>query len=130
MVFRYILTIKHVEDYEEFMENIVDVSNAAHRKAYEALKLHQFGKNGECQNTCNISLCIIGSPKPQTSKKYKGTNIPFQTLNNISVVPNSGQSSGKGKKKYTNFYAQDHRPGLIKGNLIYCINEISNLVFF
>ncbi|KAK9711842.1 ASCH domain [Popillia japonica] len=97
-IVEYILTIKHVEDYEEFMENIVDVSNAAHRKAYEALKLHQFG-----------------SPKPQTSKKYKGTNIPFQTLNNISVVPNSGQSSGKGKKKYTNFYAQDHRPGLIKG---------------
>lgn len=37
--------MKHVEDYEEFMENIVDRNNLEHVKVYEALKLHQFGNH-------------------------------------------------------------------------------------
>lgn len=34
-----------MEDYEEFMENIVDLNNPDHLTVYEALKLTQFGKH-------------------------------------------------------------------------------------
>lgn len=62
-----------------------------------------------------MNLIFTGPSKAQTSKKYKNTNVPFQTQHNLYTAPVSGQSSAKGKKKYVNFYAQDHRPGLIKG---------------
>lgn len=66
-------------------------------------------------------MYFTGAPRVETAKKYKSTTTPFQTLNNISVVPSTSQSSGgKGKKKYVNFYGQDHRPGLIKGDFV-CI---------
>ncbi|GJQ66263.1 hypothetical protein Trydic_g4314 [Trypoxylus dichotomus] len=96
-IVEYILTIKHVEDYEEFMENIVDMNNPTHVKVCEDLKLQQFG-----------------APNSPT-KTDKDLNFPVHVRSNIIPVSNSSHSSGKGKKRYVNFYAQDHRPGLIKG---------------
>lgn len=40
----YISEIKHEEDYEEFMENILNKNNAAHINAYNEIKYTIFGK--------------------------------------------------------------------------------------
>lgn len=40
---RYIVTIDNEDDYNEFMENIVDRSNSDHITAYDALKVNLLG---------------------------------------------------------------------------------------
>lgn len=42
---RYVLQIQHEDDYNEFMDNMVDVSNPDHTEAYEKLKKRLFGKH-------------------------------------------------------------------------------------
>lgn len=101
-IIEYILTIKHEEDYAEFMENIVDMNNPKHLKVYEMLKREQFG---------------TPSKKNKSSTDYRDSKMPFQTLSTIEDSQKSSKNSGgKGKKqKYVNFYTQDHKPGLRKG---------------
>lgn len=42
---RYILTIESEDDFNEFMDNIVDKSTPSHIAAYEALKANLFRMN-------------------------------------------------------------------------------------
>lgn len=43
MFFSYIVTIDNEDDYNEFMDNIVDKKNPHHATAYEALKVNLLG---------------------------------------------------------------------------------------
>lgn len=38
------LAIRNEDDFNEFMENIIDASNLEHVKIYKTLKQHQFGR--------------------------------------------------------------------------------------
>lgn len=83
------------------MENIVDLTNKEHVCVYEALKEHQFGAPRQKRN----------GPKQYRDPKVQREKTVNQPT---TQTPPSG---GKGKKKFVNYYAQDHKPGLLKGNI-------------
>lgn len=59
-IFSYIVTIENEDDYNEFMENIVDRSNPDHMCAYDALKDNLLG---ECFRGIVVFaiICISGA---------------------------------------------------------------------
>ncbi|XP_022911827.2 activating signal cointegrator 1 [Onthophagus taurus] len=107
-ILEYITTIKQLDDYEEFMENIVDLNNAEHVTVYEALKQHQFG-------IPHKKLTNKKAPKQSLKNDNKAINSPQLSTSQLSSSSNTPSSGGKGKKRYTNFYTHDHKPGLLKG---------------
>ncbi|KAJ8955758.1 hypothetical protein NQ318_008632 [Aromia moschata] len=43
----YISSIQHEDDYEEFMENILDKNNSAHLRSYHGIKDIIFGRKNQ-----------------------------------------------------------------------------------
>lgn len=172
------MTIENEEDYNEFMENIVDKSNPDHVVAYEVLKENllsmfwclcnqiQFilcfvfcleshknstsnketqkiaasrnSVNGSTESTSNSTLTsntlslnkenkqVDRRKKQQQQTKHESKQLPQkqqpQTPSNVQPTfkeqdqKQTANSSKKGKKlKFVNFYSQDHKPGLLKG---------------
>lgn len=111
------MQIRHEEDYNEFMENIVDLSNPEHREAHANLKNKLLGSTANKPQQSN---------KTTNNVKDKNSNLshvtPPRQQKSASGAPSSSQanvSAGKGKKlKFVNFYTQDHKPGLKKGLLL------------
>ncbi|XP_050295164.1 activating signal cointegrator 1 [Anthonomus grandis grandis] len=85
----YIATMKHEEDYEEFMENILNKQNTAHLNAYNAIKYQLFGNK-------------LKQKKPSQST---GNNNPSSSQNSNpgSDKSKDNQSAGYGKKNKKKF---------------------------
>ncbi|XP_018568007.1 activating signal cointegrator 1 [Anoplophora glabripennis] len=75
----YIKSIKHEEDYEEFMENILDKNNSAHMRSYEGIK--------------NIILGYKNNEK-------NSNNAPQKTDSRFDSQSRSTQHQKKGKTKF------------------------------
>ncbi|XP_066154680.1 activating signal cointegrator 1 [Euwallacea fornicatus] len=70
----YIASIKHEEDYEEFMENIVNRQNSAHLNAYNTIKYALFGqklrqKQSQANNSPTSTLKASKSHAPLSSQQ-------------------------------------------------------------
>ncbi|KAF7284000.1 hypothetical protein GWI33_022817 [Rhynchophorus ferrugineus] len=81
-IVEYISTMKHEEDFEEFMENIVNKNNIAHVNAYNAIKFAIFGDK--------LKKKHIQKPVVNQQKQIKPEQIPQDNQN----------SNKKGKKKF------------------------------
>lgn len=81
--FRYISTMKHEEDFEEFMENIVNKNNTAHINAYNGIKYAIFGDKLRKKNVLSFV------PKQQN-----------HTTKSEQIRQDNQHSSKKGKKKF------------------------------
>lgn len=46
-ILRYIRSMKHEEDYEEFMENILNKNNTAHLESYKGIRNIIFGRRSK-----------------------------------------------------------------------------------
>lgn len=73
------------------------MSNREHVKIFETLREEQFGKLKNMRDVKNKR------DLKQHMQKSSQKSIEY------------GNSSGKKKLKYVNFYSRDHKPGLIKG---------------
>lgn len=92
--FRYISTMKQEEDYEEFMENIVNKNNSAHVNAYNAIKFLLFGKKLKQKKS------LLNQP---TSSKVRNNSLePNQSRSSLEKGKDIqvGNYGKKGKKKF------------------------------
>lgn len=82
----YISSIKHEEDYEEFMENIVQRQNSAHIHAYNAIKYILFGNKLKKKETVQQQILPNNVSKSQLAEPRKDNQ--------------AGNYGKKGKKKF------------------------------
>jgi len=88
----YISEIKQVEDYEEFMENILNRNNSAHIHAYNEIKYLLFGgkHNKKVQDSVSVSK---NSTTNVSTKAGEKTDSHKETQGGNTY-------SKKGKKKF------------------------------
>lgn len=87
-IVEYISTMKHEEDFEEFMENIVDKNSQAHISAYNAIK-----------------YIIFGDKLKKNNKQVQQNQNKSQKSNNSEQSKHDQQTSKKGKKKFRDINA-------------------------
>ncbi|XP_017780567.1 PREDICTED: activating signal cointegrator 1 [Nicrophorus vespilloides] len=107
-IIQYISTFNTVEDYDDFMENIVDTSNRMHVQMYNKLKMVLFKTQSGKKNQ---------NQRSQTKGKERiSEQIPLAPSTSSSTSAGGGKGNNKGNKtKFTNFYSYDNKPGLRKG---------------
>ncbi|CAH1958711.1 unnamed protein product [Acanthoscelides obtectus] len=103
-IVRYISSIEHAEDYDEFMENIVDRSNSGHVRAYETIKYLLFGHtDNKVDNK---------PPQNNTSEKQGG-----------SKQSNYASSSKKGKTRYTDIHKYQEKKKRLGRTVCDCLGQ-------
>ncbi|XP_065167893.1 activating signal cointegrator 1 [Atheta coriaria] len=94
----YILTFTHEEDYQDFMNSMVDHSNPDHVRLYDQLRNKLFGTSPK---------------KTKQQNANNGQNSQKAIINNQEAT---GSSNNKGKKtKFSNFYNHENKSGIRKG---------------
>lgn len=101
MCFRYIRSIKQEEDYEEFMENILNKHNTAHLESYEGIRNIIFGKRSKpiVHQTSNVNT-NSGTQKftpKNSSNQIKKGKPRFRDINTYQVKKK--QKEGKISRK-------------------------------
>lgn len=96
--FSYISSIKHEDDYEEFMENILDRNNSAHIRSYEGIRDIIFKKKKGKKDFKNESSTVKQNQAQHSSNKVQKSN-----QNTPSV---SHMKKGKAKFKDINTYQE------------------------
>ncbi|KAJ8964919.1 hypothetical protein NQ314_004526 [Rhamnusium bicolor] len=78
----YIISIKHEEDYEEFMENILDKNNSAHLRSYNGIKDIIFGNGSNIKSNTSINSQKSSYSKNQTQPAvHKKGKTKFKDIN-------------------------------------------------
>lgn len=115
----YISSIKHEEDYEEFMENILDRNNSAHVRSYEGIRDIIFKKKKTTNNQKK-------APHSNNSSQIQQVNnAPKSSQNNPSVV-----HIKKGKTKFKDINTYQVKKKQKEGMLFFICTHPWLLKFF
>nr|CAH7715530.1 unnamed protein product [Callosobruchus chinensis] len=101
-IVRYICSIEHAEDYDEFMENIVDKNNSEHVRAYETIKYLLFGRTSESKSQQQNTK----SDKPGGSKQSS-----------------YGSTNKKGKTRYTDIHKYQEKKKRLGRTICDCLGQ-------
>ncbi|VEN61461.1 unnamed protein product, partial [Callosobruchus maculatus] len=101
-IVRYICSIEHAEDYDEFMENIVDKNNSGHVRAYETIKYLLFGRTSES---------ITQPTKPEKPGGSKQSSY------------GSSSTNKKGKTRYTDIHKYQEKKKKLGRTICDCLGQ-------